>query len=103
MSYVGAPGPTALTATQTGFQSVGISWTAPSPPPSHGYRLIVDSVAQSVLFSSSFTLHMEVGVHTIEVEALSSDHLHNRAVPLQVTVNGEKGCQATYMHAISYN
>ena len=89
-NIIGAPGPTGLTAMQTGFQSVGISWTAPSPPPSHGYRIIEDSVVQLTLHSPSITLHTSIGVHTIEVEALSLDHLHDRPMPIQVTVNGEK-------------
>ena len=92
--HADAPGaPTNLTAQQNGINSVLVSWTAPSPPPSMGYRITVDStdfsagidVASS---TTSHTISLHPGVHDIRMRALSQHYPSEIVGPEEVTVKG---------------
>ena len=79
-------------AEQNGLQTVLVSWTAPSPPPSMGYRVTVqpggvrmlDSIASLQLVTG-----LQVGVYSIEVMSLSQHLPSERVGPVMVTVKGK--------------
>ena len=80
-------------AEQTALQTVAVSWTAPSPPPSQGYRIIVDSTDTSTgtdVIQSPLNIALQQhGVHSIRLVALPV-HMRSEVVgPVEVTVRGE--------------
>ena len=65
-----------------------VTWTAPSPAPSGGYRVKVLSEGISDITAETF-LNFTIshfGVYTIQVEALSMQHCPSDAVKVNVTV-----------------
>ena len=84
--------PTNLMAKQSGFDSVLVTWTAPSPPPTMGYRVTAEPGGLSVdaTFGSPQQLTIQqAGVYSIEVVSLSQ-HLPSEAVSANVTVRGKQ-------------
>ena len=78
---------------QNGISIVLVSWTAPSPPPSMGYRITVDSAdfAGGIDVASSATSHtisLQPGVHDIRMRALSQHYPSEIVGPVEVTVKG---------------
>ena len=70
-----------------------VSWTAPFPPPSMGYRITIDStdfsagidVASS---ATSHTISLQSGVHNIRMRGLSQHYPSETVGPVEVTVKG---------------
>ena len=87
-------------AEQTALQTVAVSWTAPSPPPSQGYRIIVDSTDTSTgvdVQQSPHTITLQPGVHSIRLVALPV-HMRSEVVgPVEVTVRGEGECACKFI------
>ena len=91
--HVGAA-PTNLMARQNGINSVLISWTAPSPPPSMGYRITTDSTDFSIgidvtTSATSRTISLQPGMHSIRVRALSQHYPSEIVGPVEVSVRGK--------------
>lgn len=81
-------------AHQTAPQTVAISWTTPSPPPSQGYRITVDSTDIStgidVLTSPHIITFQQPSIHAFRLVA-KSQHFPSEIVgPVEVTVSGEE-------------
>ena len=82
---------------QNGVGTVLVFWTAPSPPPSMGYRITIDSedfsagldVASS---ATSYTILLQPGVHSIRMRALSQYYPSEIVGPVEVTVKGNNLC-----------
>ena len=85
--------PTNLMVRQNGIGTALVSWTAPSPPPSMGYRITIDStdfsagldVASS---TTSHTISLQPGVHSIRMRAHSQHYPSEIVGPVEVTVKG---------------
>ena len=94
--HAGAPvAPANLSATQNGIDTGLVSWTAPSPPPSMGYRITVDSTdfAGGIDAASSATsrrIILQPGVHSIRIRALSQHYPSEIVGPVEVTVKGKE-------------
>ena len=69
-----------------------VSWNAPSPPPSMGYRITIDSMISAgidVVFSAtSYTITLQPGVRSICMRALSQHYPSEIVGPVEVTVKG---------------
>ena len=79
-------------AEQNGFETVLVSWTAPSPPPSMGYHVTVQPGGVRILDSPAspqLIAGLPVGVYSIEVMSLSQHLPSERVGPVMVTVRGE--------------
>ena len=87
---IGTP-PTNLIAEQSDLRSVLVSWTAPSPPPSMGYRVTVQPGGITMLDRTPPRLltGLQVGVYSIEVMSLSRHLPSEKVGPVVVTVRGE--------------
>ena len=82
---------TDLTAEQTGFTTVQVTWTAPLYPPAGGYQITVAeaSISNANDQESPYTFTTsELGVHTVQVTP-SSQHFPGQTVSVMVTVEGE--------------
>ena len=95
MYHCAGAAPTNLIAQQNGINSVLVSWTAPTPPPSMGYRIRIDSTEffANINITSSATSHtilfLPAGVHNIHLKALSQHYPIGEVVgPVEVTVKG---------------
>ena len=78
---------------QNGIGIVLVSWTAPSPPPSMGYRITTDSTdfSAGIDVTSSATSHttsLTPGVHNIRMRANSQHYPSEIVGPVEVTVKG---------------
>ena len=83
---------TDLTAVQTGLTTVRVTWTAPPGPPAGGYQITVDEASIDVTGrnGSPYTfITSELGVHTVQVLYTSQHFPNERAMPMNVTVEGE--------------
>ena len=81
-------------ARQSGINMVEVSWTAPSPPPSRGYRITVISSDISTgidTMSTALNISAAPGVHNIRLVALSQHFPSEEVGPVEVTVLGEGG------------
>ena len=92
----GAPAaPANLATIQDGINEL-VSWIAPSPPPSMGYRITVDStdfsagIDVSNSSATSHTISLQPGVHNIRIRALSQHYPSEIVGPVEVTVKGKK-------------
>ena len=83
-------------AEQTGPETVVVSWTPPSPPPSRGYRITVNSATTSFSRNVSSSPHnltsLEPGVYSIQLVALTQ-HYPSEGVAVEFTVGGGKCTQ----------
>ena len=92
--FVAISPPTNLTAEQIGPERVVVSWTPPSPPPSRGYRITVNSTTSSTSVDINaiityYFLTLQPGVYGIQMVATSHHHYPSEAVgPVEVTVRG---------------
>ena len=78
---------------QNGIGIVLVSWTAPSPPPSMGYRITTDSTDFSAGIdvtssATSRTIFLQPGVYSIRMRALSQHYPSEIVGPVEVTVKG---------------
>ena len=102
----GGPPPTDVTAQQTGLNTVFIMWTAPSPPPTDGYQVLITrgstTTAVDVIGTSrTISVDNQYGVYSIQVIALSR-HLPSAATePAEVTVIGN-GIGTVYTYILNY-
>ena len=86
---------TNLMAEQNGINSVLVTWTPPSPPPSMGYRITVDSTDFSAGIgvtnssATSRTISLQSGVRNIRMRALSQHYPSEIVGPVEVTVKGK--------------
>ena len=83
-------------AQQNGINSTLVSWTAPSPPPSMGYRITTDTTDSSTGIdvpssATSRTISLQPGVHSIRMRSLSQHYPSEIVGPVQVTVKGNEG------------
>ena len=86
--YLGEP-PTELMAVQIGYNTVEISWTAPSVPPLDGYRITIDqNIVDTIAFSSSHILIVTPGVHNVGVMSRST-HYPGMMAEIQFIMNGK--------------
>ena len=86
---VGAGPPTNIMAVQNGHDSVRVSWTAPSPSPFLGYRVIADLGGVSVAAPSSpHTIILQPGVYSIRVMSFPQDLSSEILAPVELTVRG---------------
>ena len=95
--------PTNLMAKQNGINSVLVSWTPPSPPPSMGYQIKVNSTDFSAANSSatSLTISLQPGVHSIHMRGLSQHYPSDDLVgPVEVTVKGKSAMHRLSRHFI---
>ena len=89
--YIGADPPTNIMATQNGFGSVRVSWTAPSPPPFVGYRVTADPGGVSVAAPSPpHTIVLQPGVYSIHVMSFPQDLSSEAVGPVEIIVRGER-------------
>ena len=91
--YCAGSVPTNLTAQQNGINSVLVSWTAPSPSPSMGYRIRIDSTEFSADINvtssaTSRTISLQPGVHNIRIRASSLHYPSDDVETVAVTVKG---------------
>ena len=77
-------------AEQIGIQTVKVSWITPSPPPSLGYRITVDSESNNVSSSPHILTNMSLGVHSVPLQAYSRHFPSEVVGPVQFTVRGMK-------------
>ena len=75
--YSDGPPPTDLTAEQVGLNVLFVMWTAPSPPPTDGYRVQITRgstiTTDNVIGTSHITsVNNQYGVYSIQVIALST-------------------------------
>ena len=77
-------------ASQSGFNTVEVSWIPPSPPPSQGYRITVYSLDTSLdvnAVTSPHTLSLQTGLYSIQIAALY-DNSSSIAGPVNVSIRG---------------
>ena len=84
---------TNLIVRQNGINSALVSWTAPSPPPSMGYRITIDSTDFSAGIdlsspATSRTILLIPGVHSIRMRTNSQHYPSEIVGPAEVTVKG---------------
>ena len=100
--------PTNLMVRQNGINSVVISWTAPSPPPSMGYRITNDMIdfSAGIDVTSSATsriLTLQPGVHSIRMRTNSQHYPSEIVGPVEVTVKGDLYfCMFNTFHSDTY-
>jgi hypothetical protein len=89
--YIGGDRVIDLLAEQTDLATVLVTWTAPSPAPSRGYRVSVTSanISETATGTSHTVTISQPGVHTIQVQSLSL-HYPSEAVSVEATVRGEE-------------
>ena len=97
---LGTTTPTDLNISQSGIVTVLVSWTAPSPPPSMGYQITINSTNFSAgIVASSATSHtimeLEPGVHSIRMRALSQQLPSEIVGPVNITVKGNSYAKFT--------
>ena len=85
--------PTNLMVRQNEITSVLVSWTAPSTPPSMGYRITTDSedFSAGIDVTSSATSHiitLQPGVRSIRMRANSQHYPSEIVGPVEITVKG---------------
>ena len=80
--------PSHLTTEQTGAETVRINWTAPSPPPSLGYKITVDSESNNVSSSPHILTTTTLGVHSVQLQSYSSHYPSEVVGPVNFTVRG---------------
>ena len=87
--YVGES-PTNLMVAQVGPLSLSVSWTAPSSPPSTGYRIVANPGGLSAdTASTSYTITFpQPGVCSVSVTSLSQHFPGGTAGPVEVTIRG---------------
>ena len=96
--------PTELAATQNGLNSVSVSWTAPSAPPSGGYHITANPGNVNVVAPSSpHTITIQqLGVFNIQVRS-TSQHLPGKMVELDgVAVRGEGNISSGHNFTVHY-
>ena len=80
-------------AKQNRPETVVVSWTAPSPPPSRGYRITVNSATMGFSRNVSSSPHnltsLEPGVYSIQLVSLS-EHCPSEVVAVDIVVGGRK-------------
>ena len=74
--------------------NVLVSWTAPYPPPSMGYRIAINSTDFSVgldvaSLATSRIIILQPGVHSIRLRALSLHYPSEIVGPVYITVKGK--------------
>ena len=88
---VGAP-PTNIMVTPISLTQLRVSWTAPSPAPSDGYRITVNSTDTNIVRTSQQSPLIislpQPGVYSVRVVALYSGKLPSEAVGVNATVRG---------------
>ena len=85
--------PTNLMVRQNGVGTVLVFWTAPSPPPSMGYRITTDTIDFSAgidvtSFATSRIIPLHPGVHSIRMRTNSQHYPSEIVGPVEVTVKG---------------
>ena len=80
-----------LTATQVAINRVQVSWTAPSPPPTRGYRLrVVDEGIDLLTTGTSQTITIEPFIVRCTIEVVPrSSHYPSVAMIRDVTLRGK--------------
>ena len=68
-------------------------WTAPSPPPTHGYQVLITRGSTTTTFnvigtSHTISVNNQYGVYSIQVIALSRPLPSEATEPVEVTVIG---------------
>ncbi len=90
MFYSIGSAPINLELNQNDIDMITASWTPPPAPPSNGYRITVDSEDFSAgidTMSSSQTISVSPGVHTIRVQSRSI-HFPGEIAARNITVLG---------------
>ena len=85
--------PTNLIVRQNGVGTVLVFWTAPSPPPSMGYKITTDTIdfSAGIDVTSSATsriIPLQPGVHSIRMRTDSQHYPSEIVGPVEVTVKG---------------
>ena len=98
--------PTNLTVQQNGINSVLVSWTTPSPPPSMGYQIRIDSTEFSADINitssaTSRTILLQPGVHNIRLRTPSLHYPNDEVVSVPVTVKGMYTCSPSPIYSPS--
>ena len=93
MPIVAGPPPTDVTAEQTGLSTVLVMWTAPSPPPTDGYQVLIASRSTTTTVNvigptHTISVNNQYGVYSIQVIALSRPLPSEATEPVVVTVKG---------------
>ena len=93
MPLVAGPPPTSVTAEQTGLSQVLIMWTAPSPPPTDGYHVLItrgSTTTTANVIGTSYTISVnnQYGMYNIQVIALSQSLPSEATEPVEITVIG---------------
>ena len=92
---------TNLSAKQIELTVVQVTWIAPPGPPAGGYQITVAEANLNVTGRSgspyTFTTS-ELGVHTVQVLYTSQHFLNEQAMPVMVTVEGERDSIVVYIN-----
>ena len=75
-------------AQQIGNETVKVSWITPSPPPSLGYKITVDSESNNVPSSPHILTTTILGVHSVQLQAYSRHYPSEVVGPVNFTVRG---------------
>ena len=101
--------PANLMVRQNGIGTVLVYWTAPSPPPSMGYQITINSTNFSAGIdvtnssATSYTIMQQPGVHIIRMRVLSQHYPSELVGPVEVTVKGKSYHRIhAFMHSSQY-
>ena len=89
----GGTPPTNVSAERTGLSQVLVMWTAPSSPPTDGYKVQITRGSTTTTVKVAGTSHTisvnnTYGVYSIQVRSLSRPLPSEATEPVEVTVRG---------------
>ena len=88
-NFTGGTPPTDVAVEQTDLNTVLVTWTAPSPPPTNGYRVKLSGGSSVTVTGTSHIISVgQRGVYTICVTSLYQNILPSEAAEGAVTVRG---------------